>query len=294
MVGVFSVQTITALAEVVTGGSGSTWPAPAPIGVYRTGPQLVQFFGALGFQLEVSSRVPSVRHLLNEVNGRSDGQQVLTQVIEQIADPHEYLAEPEKLTAVVDYLNQRLVLDGFELRRVRQRHRLVRTATEATAASALRGKIEALDLDSVQRDFDRALAEGDPEDAITSACSTVESVCKCLLDLLGKPHPAKQDIQGLVREVSKHLNLSPDRTDVGPDIKQILGGLASVTGGIGALRTHAGDAHGRGKGTAQVDARIARLAVHAACTISLFFIETWQRMSARQRSELDVPSPGRQ
>jgi hypothetical protein len=27
-----------------------------------------------------------------------------------------------------------------------------------------------------------------------------------------------------------------------------------------------------------VDARIARLAVHGAGTISLFFIETWQRM----------------
>jgi hypothetical protein len=139
----------------------------------------------------------------------------------------------------VDHLKRRLTLDGFELRRAGQRHWLFRTAPEATAASALRAKIEAFDLDSVQRDFDRALAEGDPEDAITSACSTVESVCKCLLDLMGQPHPAKQDIQGLVREVSRHLNLSPERTDIGQDIKQILGGLAGVAGGIGALRTHA-------------------------------------------------------
>jgi hypothetical protein len=84
--------------------------------------------------------------------------------------------------------------------------------------------------------------------------------------------------------VSRHLNLSPERTDISPDIKQILGGLASVCGGIGALRTHAGDAHGRGKGTAQVDARIARLAVHAASTISLFLIETWQRTTEKKRS----------
>src|SRR5205823_9306695 len=86
---------------------------------------------------------------------------------------------------------------------------------------------------------------------------------------------------GLVTEVSKQLNLSPGREDLPPewtaDIRQILGGLASVTGGIGALRTHAGDAHGRGKRKVAVDGRIARLAIHAASTVSLFFIETWNR-----------------
>lgn len=60
-------------------------------------------------------------------------------------------------------------------------------------------------------------------------------------------------------------------------IKQILGGLANVAGGIGALRTHAGDAHGRGRGTPRVDARVSRLAVHSASTLALFLIETWQK-----------------
>jgi hypothetical protein len=275
---VFSAQTIAALTDAITGGPGSGWNLPPPVGLYRTGPQLVEFFRHLGLPLHVSSRVPSVRQLLDEVNARADGQQLLTRIVEQVADPREYLDQPEKLDAVVGHLNRRLTLDGFELRRAGQRHRLVRTAPEAAAASALRAKIEAFDLDSVWRDFDRALAEGDPEDAITAACSTVESVCKCLLDLMGQPRPAKQDVQGLVKEVGRHLNLSPERTDIGQDIKQVLGGLAGVAGGIGALRTHAGDAHGRGKGTAKVDARIARLAVHAAGTISLFFIETWQRV----------------
>src|SRR4051794_39702857 len=36
---------------------------------------------------------------------------------------------------------------------------------EPPAASALRAKITAFDLDSVERDFARALTEGDPEDA---------------------------------------------------------------------------------------------------------------------------------
>ena len=47
--------------------------------------------------------------------------------------------------------------------------------------------------------------------------------------------------------------------------------------GVGALRTHGGDAHGREKCFARIDARIARLSIHAASTAALFLIETWQR-----------------
>jgi hypothetical protein len=48
-----------------------------------------------------------------------------------------------------------------------------------------------------------------------------------------------------------------------------------------ALRTHAGDAHGREKGFARIDPRIARLAIHAASTVALFLIETWERKFKR-------------
>jgi len=48
------------------------------------------------------------------------------------------------------------------------------------------------------------------------------------------------------------------------------------------LRTHAGDAHGKGKNAVSADARIARLAIHAASTVSLFYIETWQRMTPKK------------
>lgn len=55
----------------------------------------------------------------------------------------------------------------------------------------------------------------------------------------------------------------------------ILGGLGAVVDGIGALRTHAGSAHGRGRRAYRVEARHARLAVHAAHTLVVFGIETW-------------------
>ena len=279
----FSVQTIAALTEVVTGGAGNS-STPA-IGWYRSGPTLAQFLGGLNVEIAIgnASRVPTVREALARENTNPQGRDVITRVIEAVADPRDYLDAPEKLDAVVEYMNKRLQFDGCELRKVGQLYRVCALGTNSVVATALKEKADSLRLPSVQEDFDRAIAETehDPAGALTSACATVESVCKCILDELGQPYPANQDIQHLSNAVAEQLGLSPARTDLPPalakDLKQVLGGLQSVAGGIGALRTHFGDAHGKGKARTPVDARIARLAIHAASTLSLFHIETWQR-----------------
>jgi hypothetical protein len=91
-----------------------------------------------------------------------------------------------------------------------------------------------------------------------------------------RAHPAKQDVAGLVKEVQRYLDLSPGQPGLDADVRQILSGLTTVTSGVGALRTHAGDAHGRGKNVGRLEGRLARLAIHAASTVSVFFIETWR------------------
>jgi hypothetical protein len=91
----------------------------------------------------------------------------------------------------------------------------------------------------------------------------------------------KKDIKGLFNAIKRPLGLSPDRTDldslIADDVRKILGGLATVVEGIGALRTHGGDAHGRERGYTRIDHRIASLAIHSASTVALFLMETWQR-----------------
>jgi hypothetical protein len=159
----------------------------------------------------------------------------------------------------------------------------IETGQAPPALSRLSGTADVLNFDTVSRDLNRALesAQRDPESAVTSACSTVESVCRSILIELSDELPAKKDIKGLFNAVKKPLGLSPDRTDIDPqiadDVRKILGGLATVIEGIGALRTHGGDAHGRERGYARMDARIASLALNSASTVSLFLIETWQR-----------------
>jgi hypothetical protein len=74
--------------------------------------------------------------------------------------------------------------------------------------------------------------------------------------------------------VQSHLCLWPQSAQ-SADMRQILGGLASIVNGVGDLRTHAGSAHGHGNQSYQLKVRHARLAVHAAHTVIGFVLETW-------------------
>lgn len=138
-------------------------------------------------------------------------------------------------------------------------------------------------LDTVSRDLERAVKsiKTDPESAVTSACSTLESVARSILIELELELPKKKDLKALFNAVKEPLGLSPGRTDINmliaDDVRKIFSGLSTVVEGISALRTHGGDAHGREKGYARIDQRIASLAVHSASSIALFLLETWNR-----------------
>ena len=276
-----SPQTIDALAEVISGGAGND--NKEPIGLYRSGPKLERFMRGCGvdFQLGNGSRVPTLTDELLRLSRREEAA-VLRQVLESAADPRDFTETPEKHTSVLIHLNKFLWHDGLELKYHGQSVRLVRAGTSAPIVTDLDNAIQTYDFDTVQRELERALenADSDPEDAITAACSLLEGVCRSVLLELQLPLPAKRDVTNLYRAVREPLGLSPSRTDLPgdaiEDIKTVLGGLSSVVQGVGALRTRVGDAHGRERGFRRVDARIARLSIHAASNVSLFVIETWQ------------------
>jgi len=277
-----SPQSIDAIAEVISGGGGND-PTP-PIGIYRSGPKIEKFMRACNVDFRVSgSRVPSLVDCLLDINRGFEPSAVFPRVIEAAADPRDFAHDPPRHTAVLEYLNNALRYDGFEIQQQGTKVRLVVAGHSTPVIATLSGVAETISFDTVKLDLERALGsiDSDPEDAITAACSTIESVCRSILIELGQPLPAKKDVSGLFNAVKQPLALSPDRSDldqqIAADVRTTLGGLATVIQGVGALRTHAGDAHGREKGYARVDARIARLAIHAASTVALFLIETWQR-----------------
>ncbi len=189
------------------------------------------------------------------------------------------------ISAALVWLGQAMVwpaFDGLALRQRGTRVDLVDAQSNAPVVSALANALAPIDSDAVTRDLERALAnaDADPEDAVTSACAVVESVCRSILVELDAPLPAKLEIRPLYAAIRGQLGLDPGDTfrgEVGADVWMTLSGVINCVHGIGDLRTHGGDAHGRESGFArQIDARIARLAIHTASAAALFLIETWQ------------------
>lgn len=195
--------------------------------------------------------------------------------------------EPEKAGVVREHINRVLEPDGLAVTVLGGKAHLTKRETTGVIVEPFISKVEILDFDTVQIEIARALPsiQQDPEDAVTAACSLIEAVCRSILLELDRPLPSKKDIDGLLKAVQEPLGLSPGRTDlpaeIEQDVRQVLGGLTSVAKGVGALRTHGGDAHGREKGFQRIDSRIARLALNSASSIALFLIETLERKEHR-------------
>lgn len=230
-----------------------------------------------------SSRYNATVAAISSALHRSDATEVLRKVIERAADPRDFANEPARLNAAIAHLNKHLAFDDLQLQLDGRRIRLIAVGQAASVIESLAHAIGIVDFDTVTRDLDRALksAEEDPEDAVTAACSIIGSLCRSVLVELELPLPDKKDVTSLYRAVRQPLGLSPDKEDlpieIAADVRTVLGGLNSIVQGIGALRTHGGDAHGRERGFRRINPRIARLAIHSASCVALFLVETWQQ-----------------
>ncbi|WP_250655124.1 abortive infection family protein [Alkalimarinus coralli] len=145
--------------------------------------------------------------------------------------------------------------------------------------------IKGNDLYSVISDFDRAIKsiDSDPDQAIASSSSTLESICKCILELEGEQIPKKQNISNLLSTTSKVLNLSPEDYD-NAEIKRVLGGIHNVIVGIGALRTGYSSAHGHGVKRYALSARHVRMLVNSMVTYGTFMLETYLEQVERAKN----------
>lgn len=142
--------------------------------------------------------------------------------------------------------------------------------------STIKNLIESKDLKSITADFNRAVSniELDPDLAIASASSTLESICKCIIELEEGELPKKQTMSQLVSDTSKLLKLSPSDHDNG-EVKRVLGGIQNVMLGIGALRTGYSSAHGHGLKRHRLNVRHVRMLVNSMVTYGTFFLETY-------------------
>jgi len=273
----FSPQLISFLADAITGGrctmnNESPWP-------YRTGDEIAKFFRQCGYNMgRLSfSRVLWTEEILSQINDK-EGIIGVCKIIERLLDPRDWLNNKKLLNQLVTELNKYLHFNGYEIifDGVKERH-CVREKDKSSPIIKEATKKLALDVPTVRKDFERALSSvsTDPEAALTSASSLIESVCKTILDEMAEPYPKDQDISHLIDAVVKKLNLSPIG-HIDQDIKRILGGFSNIVKGVGSLRTKLGTAHGRGKSHLPVDSSLARLSIGAASTAAIFLLETFE------------------
>jgi hypothetical protein len=145
------------------------------------------------------------------------------------------------------------------------------------ADDVVSGILERFDTEHVHQVWGRALErrEEDPEGAITSARTLLETVCKHILDACDTDYEEDTDLPKLYRLTAAALNLAPSQQSE-EIFKRIFGGCQTVVENLGAMRNKLSDAHGKGKKLAKPEPRHAELAVNLAGAIATFLVETWE------------------
>ena len=115
----------------------------------------------------------------------------------------------------------------------------------------------------------------DPEGAITSARTLIETVCKHILDDMGVKYDDTVDLPKLYKKTADILNLAPSQ-HTAEVFKQILGGCTAIIEGLGTLRNRLSDAHGKGKMGVKPAPRHAELAVNLSGALASYLLATWE------------------
>jgi hypothetical protein len=220
-----------------------------------------------------SSKLEAARAYLRTLAANHDGWTLLERMVRRVTEePYFGSDEPAAWAALRGRVKEILAGEGYAY----VGGRLVRRVPVAPARSLEEG-IRRHDMQAVLDEFERALANvnADPPAAATAACAILESVFKTVLGDDGVPLPSDQSIGPLWKLLRDHLELAPEKA-LKEDLRTVAGGLAAIATGVGAFRTRAGSAHGRGRDVFRPDQRHARLVVHAAQTLASFVIETWE------------------
>ena len=147
---------------------------------------------------------------------------------------------------------------------------------ETKSTSPLEESI-AFDESHIHTQWQKALErkQTEPEGAITSARTLIESILKYILDEQEIKYNDGAELPDLYKEVSKSLNLAPEQHQE-QIFKQILGGASGIVSGLGALRNKLGDAHGKSKNSVKPSERHSEFAVNLAGSMAVFLFKTFR------------------
>jgi len=141
--------------------------------------------------------------------------------------------------------------------------------------------VAAFSSDSIHEAWREALRRriDDPDGAITSSRTLLETVCKHILDDRRVPYEDRFDLPRLYRLAAETLALAPSQ-QTEATLRQIAGGCTAVVEGVGAMRNALGDAHGKGQASPRAEQRHAELAVNLAGALAIFLADSAEAQRA--------------
>lgn len=280
-----SGRSLDRLTAVIT-GDGSAFP-------YRTGPQIVDFFNAIGVTDSYEgfgSRNPHTRAMLDKINGSPSMQDAVLAAFSMWGEPG-LDCEAE----AADF-NKLLARDGFRLAKVNGEgwverggfvegpatFHVVPVGGGTVAPKGLATISHATLREQIGKCQDK-IAQGDSSGAITNAYTLVEAVLKDLIGKLSiKFNPDQGDIRALYGLLKEPLNLDPKSDEIGLHLKTVLDGFQKIVGGIHAVANKASDRHDRRYEPAP---HHAKLVVNSAFAFSEFLYDSLEYQRARRASE---------
>lgn len=144
--------------------------------------------------------------------------------------------------------------------------------------------LEALDSRHVRDEWNKALDRrlDDPEGAITTAKSLLESVMKHILEEEGFELSGKEKMPELYHKTSNLLQLHPSNYTQEP-FKKVLGSCHTIVDTVANLRNLFSDSHGKGKDPVRPKSRHAEFVVNLAGNLAAYIVRTWEEKKAGQK-----------
>ena len=284
-----SPRTLDRLAEVI---------APPHLGLprypYRSGPQIIAFFNALGWDdtygPSFGSRRPHTREKLDVLNGTPTLRNAILTAFDMWGEP-----EVDCEAAAADF-NTLLNRDGYRLAKITgpgwiENGREVEGVPRFSLVAINSGTIKPAALEAVSHatlvehiEKCRAkISSGDSAGAITNAYTLIEAVLKDLLRQTGTAFKTDEgDIRALYNALKGPLHLDPKNESLEVHLKAVLDGFQKLVSGLYAAANKAGDRHDRRYHPAPYH---AKLVVNSAFALGDFLYDTYEYQRARRAVE---------
>ena len=145
------------------------------------------------------------------------------------------------------------------------------------ARAAVSEALDVFNSSYMQEVWTKALArrESDPEGAVTSARTLLESLCKHILDSAGREYKEGLPLPGLYKLTAELLDIAPTE-HTAPIFTALFRSCSEIIESVGRLRNHLSDSHGRGPFGTMPDWRHAELAVNLSAAMATYLAAVWK------------------